>query len=370
MAGDVEKCFHMMTSSWGLHSATGRHGIVLVLVSWALLSTSRMIWGTIHAAYTNYDQCCVCRWLVHAQRLHPAMGRHGIVLALWVELYYLHGVWWIGGIIHAVYLEWVNTVPADVWCRNYIQPWADICITCAAYAEYGQCCACCWSGAQRHLTISRHGMEIIFCMPSLTMYLTNDLSFHLCCVGGLWSMINAVSADGLMLDCTQSWADAAWKSVFCTLSFAMYSVHDLNFHVRYVHELWPMLCLLWLGSKRHPTIARCSTTNVFACWAVLYTGCLIYACIRAACMRNDECCTCWWSGADRHSASSGRSMEIYILYTEHCHVHRLCFHMCYECGMWSMLCLLMVWCQPAFNHGQTRHEIYISYMQSIVMYVA
>ena len=50
-------------------------------------------------------------------------------------------------------------------------------------------------------------------------------------------MINAGSADGLIPDCTQSWADAAWKSVLCTLRFAMYSVHDLYFHVRYVHEL-------------------------------------------------------------------------------------------------------------------------------------
>ena len=87
-------------------------------------------------------------------------------------------------------------------------------------------------------------------------------------------------------------------------------------------------------------------------------------------MRNDKCCARSWSGAGLHSASSGRSMEIYILYAEHCHVHRLCFHLCYECGIWSMLCLLMVWCQPAFDHGQTRHGICISYMQSIVMSMA
>ena len=111
-------------------------------------------------------------------------------------------------------------------------------------------------------------------------------------------------------------------------------------------------------------------TNVFACWALLHTWCLIYACISVACMRNDKCCARSWSGAGLHSASSGRSMEIYILYAEHCHVHRLCFHLCYECGIWSMLCLLMVWCQPAFDHGQTRHGICISYMQSIVMSMA
>ena len=26
-------------------------------------------------------------------------------------------------------------------------------------------------------------------------------------------MVNAVSADGLIPDCTQSWADAAWKCI-------------------------------------------------------------------------------------------------------------------------------------------------------------
>ena len=101
-----------------LLSAMGRHGIVLVLVSWALLSTWCMIGGAIHAAYINYGQCCVCRCLV--QRLHPAMGRHGMILMLvsWALLS-------ICNIIHVAYIELVNTVPADVWCRDCIQPWAD-----------------------------------------------------------------------------------------------------------------------------------------------------------------------------------------------------------------------------------------------------
>ena len=96
-----------------LHPAMGRHEIELMLVSWTLPSTWRMICGTINAAYINYGQYCVCRWLVHAQRLHPAMGRHSIVLAL-VSRASLSTWCMIGGIIHAAYLEWVNTVPADV----------------------------------------------------------------------------------------------------------------------------------------------------------------------------------------------------------------------------------------------------------------
>ena len=63
-----------------LHSAMGRHGIALVHVSWASLSTWRMIVGTILALYINYGQYCVCRCLV--LRLHPVMGRHGMVLML------------------------------------------------------------------------------------------------------------------------------------------------------------------------------------------------------------------------------------------------------------------------------------------------
>ena len=117
----------------------------------------------------------------------------------------------------------------DVWCRNYIQPWADICITCAAYVEYGQCCALCWSSARWHLTISRHGMEIIFCMPSLTMYLTYDLCFHLCCVGGVWSMVNAVSADGL---------SARLHSIMGRRSMEIFILYP---ELCYVLGAWPIL---------------------------------------------------------------------------------------------------------------------------------
>ena len=119
----------------------GRHSIVFVLVSWvllssilrlpmsgaetasghgqtrhctftcklSLLSTWRMIGGTIRAAYINYGRYCVCRCLV--QRLHPAMGRHGTVLVLvsWALLSTC-------SIIHAAYIELANTVPADVRC--------------------------------------------------------------------------------------------------------------------------------------------------------------------------------------------------------------------------------------------------------------
>ena len=57
----------------------------------------------------EFGQYCVCRYLV--QRWHPAMGRHGIVLML---------VGWAlqptCRIMHAAYKEWVNTVLAYVWC--------------------------------------------------------------------------------------------------------------------------------------------------------------------------------------------------------------------------------------------------------------
>ena len=100
-----------------LHSAMCRHSITLVLVSWASLSTWRMIVGTILALYINYGQYCVCWCLV---RLHPAMGRHDIVLMLvsWALLSTF-------SIMHVAYIERVNTVPADVWCRDCIQSWAD-----------------------------------------------------------------------------------------------------------------------------------------------------------------------------------------------------------------------------------------------------
>ena len=55
-----------------------RHGIVLVLVSWTPLSTWHFTCVIIHATCMNYGQYYACRCLV--QRLHPAMGRHSIVL--------------------------------------------------------------------------------------------------------------------------------------------------------------------------------------------------------------------------------------------------------------------------------------------------
>ena len=89
---------------------TGGLSWQVLFVSWALLSTYRMICGTIHAAYINYGQCHVCRCRV--QRLHPAMGRHGIVLMLASR-----ALLSTCSIIHVAYIERVNTVPADVWCR-------------------------------------------------------------------------------------------------------------------------------------------------------------------------------------------------------------------------------------------------------------
>ena len=98
-----------------------------------------------------------------------------------------------------------------------------------------------------------------------------------------------------------------------------------------------MLCLLWPGSYRHPNIAKRSMTNVFACWALLYTWCLIYAGIGAACTRNNKCCARWWSGAGLHSASNGRSMEIYILYAEDYHVHSIWSMLSPVVWMWDMI---------------------------------
>ena len=102
----IEKC--VVTQ----HDSMYNHGLSwqVLFVSWALLSTYRMICGTIHAAYINYGQCHVCRCRV--QRLHPAMGRHGIVLMLASR-----ALLSTCSIIHVAYIERVNTVPADVWCR-------------------------------------------------------------------------------------------------------------------------------------------------------------------------------------------------------------------------------------------------------------
>ena len=85
----------------------------------------------------------------------------------------------------------------------------------------------------------------------------------------------------------------------------------------------------------------------------------------------DNDCACWWSGAGLQWTISKHSMEykFCMLSLTKYIAYELCFYLCYEYGIWSMLCLLVVWCQPAFNNGQTQHGICISYMRSMVMYV-
>ena len=91
-----------------LHPAMGRHGIVLRTCK------NPTIYMTFDRCYHpcrmhEFGQYCVCRCLV--QRLHPAMGRHGIAL-----LFVGWALRLTCRIMHAAYREWVNTVLAYVWC--------------------------------------------------------------------------------------------------------------------------------------------------------------------------------------------------------------------------------------------------------------
>ena len=224
---------------------------------------------------------------------------------------------------------------------------------------------------KRHSTIKRHGVcgiYILYAESYHELSIWYMLSSVLCGCG----MINAVSADGLVPNCTQPWADTAWGSVFCTLSFAMYMVHDLYFHLRYVHELWPILCLLLAGCLTAPD--HCQMQHGRCICVLSFTIYMVFnLCLYLCCMHGSEqCYVCWWPGAGLHSTISRHSMEFLIcmLRLTMYIAYELCFHLCYDCEIWSMLCLLMVWYQPAFNHGQTQHRICISYMWSIVMYVA
>ena len=139
----------------------GRHGIVLVLVSWPLLSTWRMISGTIHAAYINYGQCCVCRCLV--QRLHPAMGIHGIVHEL---------VGW------ASPTKWT---PLSTWHFTCV-------IIHATCMNYGQYYACRCLVQRLHPAMGRHSIVLRTCKLNSTIYMAFDLCYHPCRMHELWSI--------------------------------------------------------------------------------------------------------------------------------------------------------------------------------------
>ena len=212
MASDEEKCFQLMTSSWGLHPARGRHG--KVLISWALLFTWRMICCTSHAAYINYDQYCVCRCLV--QRLHPNMGRHSIVLAL---------------------VSWA-----------LLSPWHMICGTIhAAYINFGQYCVCRCLVQRRHPAMGRHNHSTCICKLNFTICTAYDLWCHPCCIHKLWSIL-CLSMSGA--ETASSHGQARHSTCTCKLSFTIYMAYRLWCHPCCVHKLLSLLCLPMSGAER------------------------------------------------------------------------------------------------------------------------
>ena len=138
-----------------LHPAMGIHGIVHELVGWASPTKWRIICGTIHAAYINYGQCCVCRCLV--QRLHPAMGRHGIVLVL------------------------VSWTPLSTWHFTCV-------IIHATCMNYGQYYACRCLVQRLHPAMGRHSIVLRTCKLNSTIYMAFDLCYHPCRMHELWSI--------------------------------------------------------------------------------------------------------------------------------------------------------------------------------------
>ena len=139
--------------------------------------------------------------------------------------------------------------------------------------------------------------------------------------------------------------------------------------------IWNQCCVCWWsGAKVHSTIGRHGMVSIFVCWALPYTFCMIFtftcaigkACICAVYMGSDQPCICWWSGARLHSTNSRCNMEFILcilrstMYIE----YDLCFPLCWVCGLWSKLCLLMAWCQTSwyFCTGTLSFTIYVYYL--------
>ena len=300
-----------------LHPAMGRRGIVFALVSWALLSTWRMICGTIHAACRNHGQClclpmvgacaetasshgqtrhstctcklsfiiymvydrwhhpccvpgvgqyCACRCLM--QKLYSVMGRHlyhlccirGVwsmlcLLLVWCPMAFNHQQTWYGNyILYAASYHVLN-----MWSMfsSVLCEWGMI---------YGQCCVCWWSDSRLHSKMGRRSMEICNLYPELSHVLGAwpILPSALC----LWAMTNAVSALAGFLT-APDYCQIQHEKCVCVLSFTIYMVFNLCLHQWCMHEEWYMLCPLMVRCRTAFSQWRAQHVNLyFVCWTL------------------------------------------------------------------------------------------------------
>ena len=153
------------------HPAMGRHGIKLVHVSWALLSTWRMICGITHAAHPKWVNADAEIIFILGPTsvslvLHTGVWSILCLLLVWCPMAFNHQQTWYGNYI------------LQAECYHVLNEWSMLSSVLWGWGMiYDQCCVCWWSDSRLHSIMGRRSVKICIVYPVLCH--VQDLYFHL-----------------------------------------------------------------------------------------------------------------------------------------------------------------------------------------------
>ena len=125
--------------------------------------------------------------------------------------------------------------------------------------------------------------------------------------------------------------------------------YDLWYHQCCVHKLWSILCLPVAGACAETASSHGQTQHSTCTCKSSFTIYMVYD------RWYHPCCV---PGVGQYCACRCLMQKLYSAMGRHL------YHLCCIRWVWSMLCLLLVWCPMAFNHQQTLYGNYILYAES------
>ena len=125
--------------------------------------------------------------------------------------------------------------------------------------------------------------------------------------------------------------------------------YDLWYHQCCVHKLWSILCLPMVGACAETASSHGQTQHSTCTCKSSFTIYMVYD------RWYHPCCV---PGVGQYCACRCLMQKLYSAMGRHL------YHLCCIRWVWSMLCLLLVWCPMAFNHQQTWYGNYILYAES------
>ena len=158
-----------------------------------------------------------------------------------------------------------------------------------------------------------------------------------------------VSIDDVFMGTAFSHGQTRHSPCKCKLSFTIYMAYDMWYHQCCVHKLWSMLCLPVAGACTETASSHGQTRHSTCTCKLSFTIYMAYG------RWYHPCCV---PGVGQYCACRCLMQKLYSAMGRHL------YHLCCIRGVWSMLCLLLVWCPMAFNHQQTWYGNYILYAES------